>query len=229
MPMDHNPLTAYFVINKGIQHGEDVVCSHPACRNAGVKFRYCSFCKAPVAKRNFRRRHNHGGDNSTSGSDDLDDESAKISTVSATSSRRLISASEEEPEAKRAKMISSEDDDVDTTTDSSKSSTENGGKPNTKGQLKVGPKLTAAPETAPKNDASTVAGEADSSTATIKASGKSISQERRQEWAKLLEERPITNDAETMSKWIDKILKVSDANRQAKPLGEVVRQAGLEE
>jgi hypothetical protein len=32
----------------------------PACRNAGVKFRYCSHCKAPVAKRNFRRRHNHG-------------------------------------------------------------------------------------------------------------------------------------------------------------------------
>jgi hypothetical protein len=25
-----------------------------------VKFRYCSHCKAPVAKRNFRRRHNHG-------------------------------------------------------------------------------------------------------------------------------------------------------------------------
>jgi hypothetical protein len=34
-----------------------------ACRNAGVKFRYCSHCKAPVAKRNFRRRHNHGYSN----------------------------------------------------------------------------------------------------------------------------------------------------------------------
>lgn len=240
MPMDHNPLTAYFVINNGVQHGEDVVCSHPACRNAGVKFRYCSFCKAPVAKRNFRRRHNHGGETSTSSSDDLDDESAKMSTVSATSSRRLISASEEEPEAKRAKLvISSEDDDVATTTDSSKSSTENGrnsssssDEPNSSSSSDE-PKHTEpskrtekaeVAKPAPKHDAPIAAGEADSSTATIKASGKSISLERREQWAKLLEERPITNDSESMSAWIDKILKVSDAGEEGKLLSEAMRQ-----
>jgi hypothetical protein len=36
------------------------VCSYVACRNGGVKFRYCAHCMAPVAKRNFCRRHDHG-------------------------------------------------------------------------------------------------------------------------------------------------------------------------
>lgn len=230
--------TAYFVINNGIQHGEDVVCSHPACRNAGVKFRYCSFCKAPVAKRNFRRRHNHGGENSSSGSDYLDDESAKLSTTSGTSSRRMISASEEEPEAKRTKLISSEDDDVETTTDSSKSSSANGRKSSSSKTKSSANKPTTekaeAPDPAPKKTvqpqvptatatATVATCEADSSTATMKASGKSTSSlERRQEWAKLLEERPTTNDSESMSAWIDKILKVSEAGQQeAKTLNEI--------
>lgn len=149
----------------------------------------------------------------------MDDESVRVPTVSATSARRLISASQEEPEAKRAKLISCEDD-VDTATDSSKSSSDHGEK---KEKVSPKPAPAAAAEPAPKGDANTITGEADSSTTTIKASGKSISQERRQEWAKLLEERPITNDAESMSKWIDKILKVSDGNRQAINIGEAAR------
>ena len=36
------------------------MCSYYACRNGGVKFRYCAYCMAPVAKRNFSRRHDHG-------------------------------------------------------------------------------------------------------------------------------------------------------------------------
>ena len=35
------------------------MCSYPACRNAGVKFCFCTVCRIPVAKRNFRIRHNH--------------------------------------------------------------------------------------------------------------------------------------------------------------------------
>lgn len=137
----------------------------------------------------------------------------------------MISASEEEPKAKQAKLISSEDDDVDTTTDSSKSSTENGGKNKV---LTMNGTKPASTEATPKSHANTTV-DADSSTAaTIKASGKSISQERREEWAKLLEERPITNDAESMSKWIDKILKVSDDNHQAKPLGDAIPEANAE-
>jgi len=60
MPVDHNFKTAYFVIPDGIEHGDELMCSYPACRQAGVKFRYCVHCKVPVAKRNFRNRHRHG-------------------------------------------------------------------------------------------------------------------------------------------------------------------------
>lgn len=59
MPVDHNFKTAYFVIPQGIEHGDELVCSYPACRQAGVKFRYCLHCEVPVAKRNFRNRHRH--------------------------------------------------------------------------------------------------------------------------------------------------------------------------
>jgi hypothetical protein len=74
MPVDHNFKTAYFVIPDGIEHGDELVCSYPTCRQAGVKFRYCLHCKVPVAKRNFRNRHRHGvpgGDGgSVTGEDD---------------------------------------------------------------------------------------------------------------------------------------------------------------
>jgi len=60
MPVDHNFKSAYFVIPDGIEHGDELVCSYPSCRQAGVKFRYCLHCKVPVAKRNFRNRHRHG-------------------------------------------------------------------------------------------------------------------------------------------------------------------------
>lgn len=36
------------------------MCSYYACRNTGIKFRYCAYCNVPVAKRNFRKRHQHG-------------------------------------------------------------------------------------------------------------------------------------------------------------------------
>jgi len=61
MPMDHNIKTAYFVIPDDIKHGTELLCSYFACRNAGIKFRYCVYCKLPVAKRNFAKRHRHSG------------------------------------------------------------------------------------------------------------------------------------------------------------------------
>ena len=76
MPVDHNFKTAYFVIPDGIEHGDELICSFPACRQAGVKFRYCVDCKVPVAKRNFRNRHRHGvpgGDEESVNGEDEDD------------------------------------------------------------------------------------------------------------------------------------------------------------
>ncbi len=60
MPVDHNLKTAYFFIPENSEHGDELMCAYPSCRNAGVKFRYCLHCKVPVAKRNFRNRHRHG-------------------------------------------------------------------------------------------------------------------------------------------------------------------------
>ena len=60
MPMAHNARTAYFVVPPSIQHGDELMCSFPACSSAGCKFRWCAVCKVPVAKRNFRNRHKHG-------------------------------------------------------------------------------------------------------------------------------------------------------------------------
>lgn len=59
MPMDHTIKKAFFVIPEGIQHGAELLCSYFPCRSAGIKFRYCLYCKLPVAKRNFYKRHRH--------------------------------------------------------------------------------------------------------------------------------------------------------------------------
>jgi hypothetical protein len=56
--MDHNFMTAYFLIDqRSVKHGDKLVCSFAACRDVGVKFRYCEFCGEPVAKRNFTKLH----------------------------------------------------------------------------------------------------------------------------------------------------------------------------
>ncbi|KAL3802029.1 hypothetical protein ACHAW5_001834 [Stephanodiscus triporus] len=86
MPVDHNFKTAYFVIPDSIEHGDELMCSYPSCRQAGVKFRYCLQCKVPVAKRNFRNRHRHGvpgGEGEDCGSSDEDDESEEMTSEDA--------------------------------------------------------------------------------------------------------------------------------------------------
>jgi len=59
VPSHHTFATAYFLIKKDTPHGELLNCSHPFCSEKGFKFRYCMFCKLPVAKRNFTKRHSH--------------------------------------------------------------------------------------------------------------------------------------------------------------------------
>ncbi|KAL3807061.1 hypothetical protein ACHAXA_008007 [Cyclostephanos tholiformis] len=73
MPVDHNFKSAYFIIPDNIEHGDELMCSYPACRQAGVKFRYCLHCKVPVAKRNFRNRHRHGVPGGEGGDDESSD------------------------------------------------------------------------------------------------------------------------------------------------------------
>ena len=59
LPLDHNIKTAFLLISENVQHGDELKCSYPACAEQGVKFCWCSYCKAPVARRNFRVRHHH--------------------------------------------------------------------------------------------------------------------------------------------------------------------------
>eukprot|EP00934_Nitzschia_sp_Nitz4_P003506 Nitzschia sp. Nitz4//scaffold175_size95217//74660//75868//NITZ4_004733-RA/size95217-augustus-gene-0.21-mRNA-1//1//CDS//3329538969//3496//frame0 len=59
MPPDHCSESAYLWIQPGLAHGADLLCSYPACRASGVKFRYCKFCNVPAAKRSFLFRHGH--------------------------------------------------------------------------------------------------------------------------------------------------------------------------
>lgn len=51
--------SAYFDIPENARHGQHLLCTHPTCRAAGVKFRYCFYCKKAVTKQNFRSRHLH--------------------------------------------------------------------------------------------------------------------------------------------------------------------------
>lgn len=57
------------------------MCSYYACRNNGIKFRYCAYCNVPVAKRNFRKRHQHGKE--AEGESHSGDDSASLSRGSA--------------------------------------------------------------------------------------------------------------------------------------------------
>lgn len=59
MPMDHNFKTAYFVIPENVEHGEELICSYFACRNAGIKFRYCTHCKVSVSIADICCRGSH--------------------------------------------------------------------------------------------------------------------------------------------------------------------------
>ena len=60
-PLDHQEERAIlnFGLGQEYEHGAELQCSHPICRQSGIKFRYCAFCKKAVAKRNFRKRHAH--------------------------------------------------------------------------------------------------------------------------------------------------------------------------
>ncbi|KAL3912160.1 MAG: hypothetical protein SGILL_006993, partial [Bacillariaceae sp.] len=62
MAMEHNIHTAYFRITPDTAHGTDLVCSFPQCRNGGVKFLYCAYCKDAIARRSFRSQHLHTGE-----------------------------------------------------------------------------------------------------------------------------------------------------------------------
>jgi hypothetical protein len=57
---DHTTDSAFFKVPVDAPHGLLLSCSHPECADSGRRFRYCTVCANPVAKRNFPKRHGHG-------------------------------------------------------------------------------------------------------------------------------------------------------------------------
>ena len=165
-----------------------MICSYFACRNAGIKFRYCSHCKVPVAKRNFRKRHKHGGEIiGDKGDDSGDDETPKKGIPS------QITASRDEEEDEDG-ISSQSADSTNHEGDESKKA------PVIKGTLAhismIAPGVTNAKE--------------DHGAGVAPPNNGKINDERLSHWISLLAKRPSTKDSDTMSTWLMEVLAVSD-------------------
>jgi len=175
-----------------VKHGEELICSYFACRNAGIKFRYCSHCKVPVAKRNFRKRHKHGGE-----------EIARIPGED--------SEGEDEPVAAKPKRgIPSQITANHKDGGSSESM-------DSQGDAERGLVRSTVSDLSKKKAASASA--AASRPAMAFKEGTNISFDRQKRWMELLERRPSTKDGDSMSTWLMEVLAVSDLDTPLKEQG----------
>lgn len=206
MPMDHNFKTAYFVIPENVKHGEELICSYFACRNAGIKFRYCSHCKVPVAKRNFRKRHKHGGDVAVGGDDDSGgDEESTL--------KRGIPSQITAKTGVHSDVLSEDSNDI---------------KEDSHETLVPSPNPSATvkneepPEESPKNEAEEEEAKEEETEEdeTVEEQKIKITKDRRERWAALLELRP-TKDGDSMKEWVKEVMAVSDLDTPLKPEDDV--------
>ena len=173
--------SAYFVISEDAKHGENLVCSYYACRNGGIKFRYCAYCMAPVAKRNFSRRHDHG-----------------------MSKKKGANSIREEEE-------DDDDDDDDTLGESENIASDKGSMSSSVNPLNTSvkrPTEPSAPEIEskrPRLEADTTTTEEKESDI-----GEGVSSKRISMWNNLLNKRPRTKDPKGLSSWLNEVLAVSD-------------------
>ncbi len=192
MPMDHNFKTAYFVISEDAKHGEDLVCSYFACRNGGVKFRYCAHCMAPVAKRNFCRRHDHGMSDKLPPREDEDEESMDESDSKSFKACKPV-ISTKKPEKPPSNVPKSSLDVLSKAASSSM------------------PSKMKAPEPEPstkRNMTEPPVEEVDDDDDDEELAH--ISKKRRKMWSALLIKRPRTKDPRQLSSWLNEVLTVSD-------------------
>jgi len=188
--------TAYFVIPSNVKHGEELICSYFACRNAGIKFRYCSHCKVPVAKRNFRKRHKHGGEDFPKGAgeeaadtgDEADAAMKKGIPSQITASREVVN-------------------DADDISSQSADSTKEQEKKMTEADVQQGLVRNSMRtfESKKSKFASAAKG-----AGVLPAGDGTITDKRQKQWAVLLGKRPSTKDGNSMSAWLMEVLAVSD-------------------
>jgi hypothetical protein len=181
-----------------VKHGEDLVCSFPTCRNAGVKFRYCVYCKAPVAKRNFVKRHNleHG------------EGSARVDIGKVDNDVKSKQSSPRDSLTGRTKNRSKKNSAA-TITDSSFRSARRSSDNNKSDRSS----LPAMQEKISARKNSSHAPPAASSEMDV-LKPKDV---RMQQWAHLLETRPDTMDETGMSIWVDEVMAVSDLKKPLVP------------
>ena len=173
--------SAYFVISEDAKHGENLVCSYYACRNGGIKFRYCAYCMAPVAKRNFSRRHDHGmskkkGANSIRDDEeeeDDDDGESEYTGSEKGSMNNSANSSQPSSSLKRPKEAFSEDDG------------------NKRLRMEADPITSAEAKISDDPEGQ-------------------VSSKRRSMWNDLLSIRPCTKDPKDLSSWLNEVLAVSD-------------------
>eukprot|EP00536_Pseudo-nitzschia_multiseries_P007566 jgi/Psemu1/66086/estExt_Genemark1.C_1790034 len=179
-------ISAYFVIAEDAKHGENLVCSYYACRNGGIKFRYCAYCMAPVAKRNFSRRHDHGMSKNKGGSDIRDDEEEDDDDTTLGDNEKILCIP------------------------CDKGATNEDGNDTSQPQKKQ--KNNASPDEGNKRKRT----ESDTNeTEEIITNGENValvSAERRSMWNDLLNKRPRTKDPMKLSSWLNEVLAISDVD-----------------
>jgi hypothetical protein len=208
-----------------MRHGAPLVCSFPACRDKGVKFLYCAYCKDACAKRQFRDRHKHGSDD-----DSVPMRSCPASSATASSSstgggdRSLVCGSAAQPTvvSERATISSSDASSIHPRVMKRKRQAMSGppldianGRINDSARSKCGENGT----TAGGNDDA-------SDDFSMQKKIRSMQQEGRMEaWTSLLVSRPDDKNDDAMASWLMKVMAVSDPSR---PIKEVLGCAKLD-
>mmetsp|Transcript_31413 Transcript_31413/g.34777 ORF Transcript_31413/g.34777 Transcript_31413/m.34777 type:complete len:620 (+) Transcript_31413:70-1929(+) len=239
MPMDHNFKTAYFVIPENVEHGEELICSYFACRNAGIKFRYCTHCKVPVAKRNFRKRHKHG---KTTSADADEDESVAEEEELLSKSKKAIPPPVVEEPPKKKEVIQSYHEipkkmEVESRSPDKmeqklhRNINSNNSKSYDSGQrennIQSVPVANTNSNKAKSKESRLVSDETDAANllSITHQPRPKISVEREHLWAQLLAKRPPTKDGEAVSAWLMEVLSVSDLDTPLKENGQVAPSA----
>ena len=182
-----------------MKHGEELICSYCACRNAGIKFRYCSHCKVPVAKRNFRKRHKHGGEIVAR---DDDDESAHDVCIPVKSGipSQITAGRDESYDADGISSQSADSAELHLSKPEAKT------EPQPVVQDPVQPIDPRKPDTLVAKKPTV---EVDPTVMKV-SDDQTISDERKEKWLSLLFTRPSNVGEEVMTAWFNEVLAVSD-------------------
>ena len=95
------------MITEYTEHGAGLVCSFPACRNVGIRFRYCKFCNDAIARRSFKEHQASHYANLDSNECHVDEPDRKISSKPARSANLAVASSRFREETLRSALVSS--------------------------------------------------------------------------------------------------------------------------